>query len=520
MASDRHADLLFTNARVVSFGAEPRNASFNHVAVKGGRIIHVGGPGEEPWLSDPTTKVIDCQGMALAPGFVDAHCHLMGLASSLRGVDCRPDAVKSVSDIARAIRRRAEAAPPGSWVRAFGYDEFYLKEARHLNRWDLDSAAPNHPVRLDHRSGHASVLNSRALQLVGIDRETPDPVDGVIERDDATGEPTGLVLEMGEYLSARMETDGPDAGFLEGVCRANQMLLSRGITSVQDASPGNDPERWRTLKDLKRAGHLSPSVNMMVGARHLRSFLDAGMTPGETYDGIRLGAVKVMLTLTTGILQPGRDELMKLVLEAHQQDFQLAFHAVEEEAVDAAADALCRAQEVHPRPGARHRIEHCSEGTPVLLSKVRASKAMVVTQPGFTYHNGDRYRSTVEETLIPHLYPTASLMRSGVHVAAGSDAPITEPNPLLGIYSAVTRKTRAGGVLGPEQAVSVKRALKMHTLHGAYATFDEGKTGSIRVGKRADLVLLDKDPRGMEPDGIKETGVVMTVIGGEVVWEG
>ena len=519
MASDRHADLLFTNARVVSFDPSPRSASFNHIAVKGGRIIHVGGPGEETPSVGPTTKIIDCQGMALAPGFVDAHCHLMGLASSLRGVDCRPDAVKSVSDIVRAIQRRAEHAAPGTWIRAFGYEEFYLKEARHPNRWDLDIAAPDHPVRLDHRSGHASVLNSRALELVGIGRETAGPVDGVIERDDATGEPTGLLLEMGEYLGGRMGGEGVGADLLEGVGRANELLLSRGITSVQDASPGNDPARWRALRSLKESGHLTPRVTMMAGSSHLKSFLSEDLTPGVVHDGLRLGAVKVMLTLTTGALQPAHDELMEMVLDAHRRGIQVAFHAVEEEAVGAAADVLCRAQEAFPRPGARHRIEHCSECPPALLRKVRASGAMVVTQPGFVYHNGDRYLSTVEDRLIPHLYPLASLMRSGVRVAAGSDAPVTEPNPLLGIYSAVTRKTRAGSVLSPEQVVSVRRALKMHTLDGAFASFDERNTGSIRVGKRADLVLLDRDPRDVEPDGIKETRVVMTVVGGEVAWQ-
>ena len=519
MASERHADLLFTNARVVSFDPAPRSASFNHVAVKGGRIIHVGAPGEESLSTGPATRVIDCQRMALVPGFVDAHCHLMGLASSLRGVDCRPDSVKSIDAIAGAIRHRAENTTPGSWIRAFGYDEFYLKEARHPNRWDLDKAAPDHPVRLDHHSGHASVLNSRALELVGIGRETAGPVDGVIERDDATGEPTGLLLEMGEHLAGRMKGAGVEADFMEGVGKANKLLLSRGITSLQDASPGNDPERWRRVRNLKELGHLTPRVTMMAGARHLQSFLSEGLTPGVVHDGTRLGAVKVMLTLTTGALQPAHDELMEVVLDAHRRGFQLAFHAVEEEAVAAAADALCRAQEVLPRPEARHRIEHCSECPPELLRKVKSSGAMVVTQPGFTYHNGDRYLSTVGERLIPYLYPAASLISSGVRVAAGSDAPATEPHPHLSIYSAVTRKTKTGRRLSPHQAVSVRRALKMHSLDGAFASFDERNTGSIRVGKQADLVLLDRDPREVEPDGIKETRVVMTVVGGELAWQ-
>ena len=152
------------------------------------------------------------------------------------------------------------------------------------------------------------------------------------------------------------------------------------------------------------------------------------------------------------------------------------------------------------------------------MEKLRKSRAIVVTQPSFLYHSGEKYLALVEEGLQPHLYPLGSLMEAGIPVAAGSDAPVASPDPVLGIYSSVSRRSKGGHVLSPTQAVSVHQALIMHARNGAYASFDETQKGSVMVGKLADLVLLDNDPRALEPEAIKEIKVMMTIIGGEIVW--
>ena len=217
----------------------------------------------------PVPGGIDCAGMTLAPGFVDAHCHLLALASSLRAVDCRAEAAGSVAHIVDLLRVRARANAPGQWVRGSGYDEFYLADRRHPTRLDLDRATTGHPVRLDHRTGHASVLNSRGLDALGIRRDTPDPPRGIVERDE-TGEPTGVLFEMSEYLrlGARSEAGGvsEDAAFLDGIRQADRVLRSRGVTSVHDASPGNDLARWQAVAELKCGGYLAPRIMMMAGA--------------------------------------------------------------------------------------------------------------------------------------------------------------------------------------------------------------------------------------------------------------
>ena len=517
MPETGHADTVLINARVLTM--DPWNPRAWFAAVKDGRILATGSAEAAPQFKGRCTKQIDCQGMTLMPGFNDAHCHLMALASSLTSVDCRPEVTGSISRIVEAIRPHARSQQ--GWIRAFGYDEFHLAEKRHPTRWDLDRAAPFHPVRLDHRTGHASVLNSRALEMVNITKDTHDPTDGVIERDQDTGEPTGLLFEMGGYLRKCVGTRRDEESFLDGISKANGLLLSKGITSVQDASPGNDLHRWQTLLRLKEEGHVTPRVTMMVGQPHLPAFLDQGHQgpkPGFGDEDLRLGAVKLMLSLTTGTLQPGREELRETVLQIHRLGFQLAIHAVEEEAIDAAADALLSAQAALPRADARHRIEHCSECPPPVRKKLKASGAIVVTQPGFIYHNGEKYLALVDKRLLPHLYPVRSIGAAGIPVAAGSDAPVTRPDPLLGAYSAVTRQTRDGPTLCPSQAIPVREALKLHCINAAFAAFEEKNKGSVVPGKLADLVLLDADPSTVEPEGIKEIRAMMTVVDGEVVW--
>ena len=489
---NREADLLLVNARLFDLaprrGASP--AKRHTVAVKDGVVTSVATARESfgrsgPGTVDPGTRVIDCRGLTLIPGLVDAHCHLLALASSLRSLDCRPPAVSSIPQLQRALRQRALAAPSGRWVRGFGYDHEALLERRHPNRWDLDPFSEGRPVRLHHRSGHACVLNSRGLELAGISRDTPDPVDGVIERDPSTGEPTGLLLEMHEFLRRSLEgsqnpkkfpeelpKESPGEfpeEFKEGVGLLNRKLLECGITTTHDAGPGNDLARWQTFQELRSSGLLECRVTMMAGFPHLEEFREAGLGFGTGGDGPRLGHAKIMLTMTTGALHPGVEELEDMVRRSHRLGFPVAVHAVEREAVSAAAQALGNARSYRGPLAANDRIEHCSECPESLVAQVARSGADVVTQPGLVYWQGDSYLANVEPELIDHLYPTGALRRAGVNVAFGSDAPVTGPNPWPAIYGAVTRKTRSGEPLSARNSggntdprVPVEEALQMY----------------------------------------------------------
>lgn len=518
-----HHDLLLTNGRVLTL--DTRQPLAEAVVIRGDTIMAVGRASEAAALKGPGTRVIDCQGLALLPGFNDAHCHVLALAGSLSGVDCRPDRVSSISQLKRAIRQQARRTPPGGWVRGYGYDELSLAERRHPHRFDLDEAAPDHPVRLDHHSGHATVLNTRGLELAAIRRDTADPVDGVIQRDEASGEPTGLLLEMSSFLRHRLGQARDRSTLEAGVARANRLLLEYGITSVQDAGPGNDLARWAVFQRLVESEKLLPRVAMMAGAYHLKEFVSAGLRWGSGHHRLRLGHAKIMLTQTTGSLRPDVAELRELIATAHRAGFPAAVHAVEAEAVAAVARAF---QEERPAGGglAPDRIEHCSECPPELRAVVKQSGATVVTQPGFIYWNGDNYLERVSSALRPHLYSSGALASASVPVGFGSDAPVIDPNPWPAVYSAVTRQTRHGSWL-PEreddrwsQQVPVLEALRMYTGGGAWAEGAPERKGRIKPGQLADLVLVDADPTQVRPSELKDIKAVMTVIGGEISWEG
>lgn len=510
-------DILLYNTTVITL--DPRMPRASWVAVDQGKIVGVG-TGEPPIATGGFTRTIDCQGGTLIPGFNDAHCHVLATAASLLAVDCSPAAVASIEEIKEKLKEVSAQVSKSTWLRGTGYNDFYLQEKRHPTRWDLDQASPDSPVRLLHRSGHAMVLNSRALALAGIHRDTPDPEGGVIEREEGTWEPTGLLLEMNDYLDGVIPPLSQDE-MERGIAPLNELCLALGVTSIQDATPGNNLERWKSFERLKERGLLTPSVTFMAGAGHLPEFLQEGFTFGYgTQHGLRLGAAKIMVTMTTGSLQPSREELRILVREAHAAGFQVAIHAVEAEAVEEAIDAICFAVGDNVPGALRHRIEHCSECPPHLTERLARSGITVVTQPGFLYYSGERYLAEVSDDRLPWLYPILSLQAAGVPIAAGSDAPVAPMNPLVGIYAAATRISESGDAVLSGEVVAVEDALRMYTLGSAYASLEEHVTGSVEVGKRADLVLLDGDPTTVDPEEIKNIRVMMTVAQGQVVWEG
>lgn len=510
------ADLLLYNARVISLDA--RHPRAEAIAVREGRIYAVGTSREIRPLLGRRTEVLDCHGRAVVPGFIDSHAHLLGIAGRLLGVDCSPQAARSIADIQRALRQHAQELPPGTWIRAGDYDEFYLTEKRHLNRWDLDAACPHHPTRLWHRSRHACVLNSLALALAGISPETPDPPGGHVERDAATGEPTGLLYGMGEFLSRQVIPPLADDELKRGVRRACQQYLSWGVTSLHDATASNDLAQWRLFNELKEGGEWLLRVYMMMGYESLAKLQEEGLHPGYGDDQLRLGAIKLMLGEAAGVLHPSQEELNEQVWQAHRRGYQVAIHAVEASHIVAAVEALERALERQPAPGHRHRIEHCSLCPPSLIERLAQAGIAVATQPSFIYYSGERYLAEVEAPLIDWLYPARSLLEKGLTVAASSDGPVAPPNPLVGIYAAVTRRTRSGQVVGAAQSISPAQALGMYTVAGAALSFEEQTKGSITPGKRADLAVLDGDPLAVLPEEIKDITVATTIVGGRVVW--
>ena len=394
------------------------------------------------------------------PGIVDAHCHVLATAATGRRVDCRPAATPDVDAIIDALRRAA--ATGDGWIRGYGYDDSPVGLGRHLTRHDLDRVSTAQPVRVDHRSGHACALNTRALTAVGIDRRTPDPPGGVIVRD-KDGEPTGLLLEMSGWLRGRAggSDDASDGQMEAGLKEFGDKLLGYGITAVVDAGPGNGLERWQYFHRINGDGTLSLRLTMMVGFDQLAEMRAAGLGYGATVNGglLNVGHAKIMLTASTGVLRPDPARLSEMVAHAHQMGFPVAIHAVERDAVVASALAIGDSPPLVAEDGSRirDRIEHCAECPPDVLELVAESGAMVVPNPGFLHYDGERYLRTVVADLMPHLYPVGAMVDRGIPTALGSDAPVIEPNPWASMAAAVSRRSAAGVDLGGVGIQSVAR---------------------------------------------------------------
>ena len=511
------ADIILKNANVLTMDAGQPAAGL--VAITGDKILLVAGREELESVTGAKTRIVDCQGKTVVPGFNDAHCHIFFLIRKQLSIDLSPSSVSSISDIKAAIRHQAQNTPPGKWLTGAGYNEFYLAEKRHPTRWDIDEVAPHHPVVLTHCSLHAGVLNSRALSLTGITRETPEPPGGLIDRDPSSGEPTGVLFEMLDYVRERVLPPLSEEEVAQGIALANRRYLSLGITSLQEATIGNGFSHWQAFHQFEDTGKLKSRLSMMFGAEALSQFQEAGLAPGYGDSQLRLGGVKIILSETTGQLYPPQSELNQRAFNVHRAGFQLAIHAIEQSTVEAAITALEYAHSHLPQPGRRHRIEHCAECPPHLLKRLSKLQAVVVPQPPFLYYSGERYLVELTSNQLQWLYRIKSFHDSGLIVAGSSDSPIVPNNPLVGIYAAVTRQAESGQQLLPAECISPGQALAMYTINAAYASFEEGIKGSITPGKLADIVVLSGDPIKSPPEQIKEIKVEMTIIGGKVVWE-
>ncbi len=509
------ADLILHNANILTMDSRYTHASW--VAIRDGKVLALSGKEDFDPLKGAATEVIDCQDMTILPGFHDAHCHPVGFAESLVSPDLSRPTVRSISDIQNKISEVATNTPAGNWIRARGYSEFYLAEKHHPTRWDLDKATTTHPVKLTHRSGHAHVLNSLGLKLAGISIDTTEPSGSIIERDLETGEPNGVLYEMGSYL-AEVIPSLTDDEMEQGIRLASEQLVSSGITSVQDASVRNGVQRWQKFQQWKNRGSFKPRISMMIGLEALEQFQERGLLPQTSDNQLQLGSVKIIVHRATGQLNPTQQELNEKVLQIHKLGFQVAMHAVEETTIAAAYLALDYALNNLPRADHRHRIEHCSVCQPEMARLLASLGVAIVTQPAFIYYNGERYLNTVPTKQIEHLYPLATLAKAGLKVAVGSDCPVVPPNPLSGIYAAASRIAETGQSVAPKQRITAIDAIHMYTKGSAYSCFQENIKGSLTPGKLADLIVLSDNPAEVNTEEIKGLEVKMTIIDGKIVW--
>jgi len=506
------ADLLLYGGRVLTL--DPSCPTVEAIAVSGAHILAVGAEKDLRAFVSTQTHTLSCPGQTVIPGFIDPHLHVFAWASRFCGADL--SAARSIADLQATLTQRLPFLANDKWLRGYGYDEFFLVEKRHPTRHDLDAVSRNRPIILRHRTGHAAVLNSVALQRARIDQHFVPPGGGIVERD-ATGEPTGVLYELEGYLRTVIPPLS-QAEFMDGVQQASSALLQHGVTSFHDASAGNTLEDIALFQRLSTGGGLKSHATVMVGIAALPHLLETKLTLFNNADRVRVGSIKIMVHEGRGEIYPPPVELREMVWQVHRSGLQVAIHAVEEGAVWAALDAIEHAQQRFPRRDHRHRIEHCALCPPPLIEKLAVTGSAVVTQPGFLYFYGEKYAAEIDPSIHDWLYRTKSLQTQSIPVAGSSDCPIAPLAPLTSLQAAMTRQSRSGRLLNPHERLSLNQALPLFTTAGAWMGFAEKTTGSISPGKRADLVILDGDLLTTPTDAIHALKVATTIVGGEIVW--
>jgi predicted amidohydrolase YtcJ len=511
------AALALINASVITL--DPRHPRAEAVAVSGDRILHVGTRAEVLALASSQTNIVDVQGGIAIPAFHDPHLHLHSYARNRSRVDCRD--ARGIGDIQVLLRKRAAATPDG-WIRATGYDDALFVEQRHPTRWDLDAVVPGRPVRLQHRSRHLDVFNTAALRLLRLPEVAPE----WLEVDAETSEPTGRLYNGGELLQRIMPRSSQEE-LARDVRVASDELLSRGITTVQDATYTNRPDELDLFRRLSATGDLRVRTVVFRSARHWREF------PAQSDAQVQIGPIKIMLDeATTDAL-----DVRHVVAQAHEAGESVAFHAVSEAEIAIALDALRSAPPRSPGtslpPGGRgggiapawewtavpDRIEHGAVIPDVWLPDLRAAGVCVVGQPALAYERGDVYRREYPPEQHGWLHRARSLVDAGVPFAAGSDAPVTDPNPILGMIAARTRRTVGGAWLGRDEALTAFQALAAFTHGPAVAIGLGSELGMLQRGGVADIAVLDPDVLDAEsPDQVEHTTRV-TIMNGQIVWE-
>ncbi|GGF26919.1 amidohydrolase [Halobacillus andaensis] len=504
------------------------------VAVKDQYIIHVGTNYDVLKLTNDKTEIIDLEGRSLLPGFIDAHAHLELYGTNQLGVNCKT--VDSILELQQKLKDAAAQTPEGEWIKGWGYNQNHLIEERHVTKWDLDAVSTAHPIIVVRTCGHISCVNSKALELAGITPATPDPQGGTYNKQN--GELTGLLLEAA-HMELFQLADYSEEEVMKGLGIASDDFLKLGITSVHDAG-GYGTKHIRYLQKAVNENRVKQRVYALYGSLHespsmVEKGIQSGMITGLGNEHFKIGPAKVFIdgsssgpTCKTrepytsnaedsGVLYLDQQALNDSLSPAHQQGWQITAHAMGDQAVEMLLHTIEHSLVMLPKDNHRHRIEHSGITPNDLLQKVKANRAIPISNPAFLYEFGDGYVKDYGQR-VHHMFPLKRFADEQIPFAIGSDSPITSVNPLIGIHAAVNRRSKNGEPLGLEQAITIEEAIRAYTWAGAYASFEEDQKGTIEAGKLADLVVLDHAILDCPPKELLKVGVDMTILNGEIAY--
>jgi predicted amidohydrolase YtcJ len=545
----RDADLAFINGRVIT--VNPRDEVAEAVAVAGNRIARVGTTQAVCELVGNATRVVDLHGRALTPGFVENHMHIPNAAENRHWVDCSPEAVGSIGELAQAIGRRVAETPPGEWILGWGFDHHRLAERRYPTRHDLDPVSPNNPVALRQRESMSWTANTAALRRMGIQDDTPDPPGGPMLRDEH-GAPLGPMWDNCRvvFIFPALPKVSVEQ-LVDGYRYVGEYLNRLGVTSADEAAirHADELQAWQCLRDSgQQTVRLYLNIYPLYGSSWevdtaAYQIFRSGLRTGFGDDWLRLGPAVIGIDggvqgQTAALYEPYSNDptgqfrgsfrvsaemAAEFCLEAHKAGYQIAAIPHGDHAVNVTLDAIEQAMRQHPRPDPRHRLEHAYLWNAEAIEKAARLEIVHNAQPPILEVLSEA--CTVEawgEERAQFAFPFRSLLERGVVCSGGSDMPIVTSDPLLGIDCLVNRRLdpRPGGrVLNPAERLSVMQAIRVYTYNGAYAHFEERSKGSIEEGKLADLAVLSRDILEVPTEELRTLGVDMTVVDGRVVHE-
>ncbi len=531
------ADLVLLNARIYTVDTHLKLAQA--LAIREGRIIAVGTSEEMQHWTGPDTKVLDLEGKLVLPGFNDAHTHLAHAGAELISVNLKD--TRSVAEFQQRIRTRLPDYQPGEWMTGSGWDQSLWAENRYPTRADLDPVSAEHPMMFTRVDGHSAIVNSRALALAGITRDTPNPEGGEIVRD-PYGEPTGWLKEGATALVARL-IPAPTMEWRKRALAAALAEAARyGVTSVQDDSVRfGSWENFLAMRELKNEGQLTLRITEWLPFDLPVEKLKEMQREGGTDDPwLRLGALKYQIDGSGGsrtaamlepfAVEPGNrgmmfyepGELKRLVIERDAAGFQMALHAIGDRAIRVTLDAFAAARQANGRRDARHKIEHVQYVHRDDVPRFRELGVLASMQPCHLLAE-IRWTGTLIGREREHeAYAVNSLLKAGAVVAFGTDYPVENIPPLRNLYAAVAREFEAGGPAGgwqPQEKINIEQALRAYTWGSAFAEFSEARKGTLTPGKFADLVVLSKDITRLPARELLDAEVLLTMVGGRVVFE-
>ena len=536
------ADIVFKNGNV--YTANDRSPKAQAIAIKSDRIVYVGSNTGVQKFVGPNTRVVDLNGKTVMPGFTDAHQHLSGVG--FREMTLNLEGTTSLEDLLAKVKARVDQAKPGEWVTGRGWIETHWSPPVFPTRWDLDKVSPNNPIILGRADGHGAVANSAAFKLARIDKSTPNPFGGEVSKDKQSGEPNGMLLDAAQGLVRDLVPATTRADDERAVVLGVNRDVALGWTQVQDA--GGSYDDIEIFKKLYASGEIKLRIYKAVygPGESANRLLKEGPIIGDFQNRLTVRTIKVVsdgalgsrgaallapysdAPDTAGFLRVKTEELRPMLAEALRKGIQVETHAIGDKAnryiideYEMALNAVPRAQRKVAKP--RWRVEHAQIVNPADIPRFAKLGVIPSMQPSHAI--GDLFfaPSRLGLNRLKGAYAWESFIKSGVVVPGGTDAPVERGEPMIEFYAAVARKDQKGfSAKGwhPEEAVTREQALKMFTVWPAYAAFEEKLRGTIETGKLADLTILSADIMTVPELEILKTHCVMTVINGEIVFEG